>query len=132
MSTFSQVVLLTNSFAMKRPPNFIPAGTRKPVPIAAALESTFKSLHLKKKLSQYAAFPHWPEIVGEELAKVAYPERITRSKVLVVRVTDSVWAQELSFQIPAILERMRALNIGANIEQIRFVTGRPHEEIRRA
>ncbi len=98
---------------------------KAPKSVASVLERTLGAYRLDKKLEQYAAFPDWPEIVGQEIAAVAIPEKIIRGKTLVVRVQDAVWAQELSMMKKDILERIFEYGSGALIEDIRFATGSP-------
>ena len=102
------------------------AGPRSaPKSAADVLDSTFKHLHLKTKVEQYAAFPHWPEVVGPEISEVAVPEKILSGKILVVRVLDAAWAQELTLHKAQILEKVNSFGAGALIEDLRFVTGNP-------
>ncbi len=98
---------------------------KAPLPVSSVLERTLGAYRLDKKLEQYAAFPAWPEIVGEQIAAVAIPEKIVRGKTLLVRVEDAVWAQELSMMKKEILERIFQHGSGALIEDIRFATGSP-------
>ena len=95
----------------------------KPRAVSEVLEQTLGAYRLKAKLKEYSAFPNWREIVGEEIAAVAEPEKILRGKVLVVRVKDAAWAQELSMRKSEIIQRWDDFGSGALIEDIRFVTG---------
>lgn len=94
---------------------------------ADILSYLLKSRHLEQKLSQYEAFPHWEEIVGEKFAKVCKPEKIIRGKILVARVIDAVWAQELAMQKTAFIDKIYELGIGAYIEDIRFEVSNPKD-----
>lgn len=98
---------------------------RKPKSVADILESTFKHLHISKQLKKYESFQHWPEVVGDDLAKVAYPEKISGNKILVVRVLNSTWAQELTFKKNEILEKMNNLSNNVYLEDVRFLIGDP-------
>lgn len=80
---------------------------------------------LKKKAEEYAAFPFWKEIVGEEIASVAVPEKIIGGRVLKVRVIDAVWAQELSLMKTELLEKIHSSGKGALVDDIRFTIGNP-------
>ena len=97
----------------------------RPTDISQILESTLSRRHLDKKLEQYAAFPLWPEIVGEAVAKVSRPQKILAKRLLVIEVSDAVWAQELSLQKSDLLKKIRASDMGAGIDDLRFVTGSP-------
>ena len=98
---------------------------RIPAEASSLIERAIGSPVIKKKLQQYAAFPFWTEVVGEELARITKPERITRGKVMVVRVLDAAWVQELTMRKPEFLDKIHLLNVGAVIEDIHFVSGDP-------
>jgi hypothetical protein len=64
----------------------------------------------------------WDEVVGRQVADHARPSSIKRG-TLVVKVSDSVWLQELEFRAYEIKERInRALQKEA-IKKIRFKVG---------
>lgn len=98
---------------------------RLPQSAATVLDRTLRAYHLANKIEEYAAFPFWNEAVGPEIAAVTRPEKILKRRVLVVRVLDAVWSQELSLRRDELLARIRALQIGPELEDIRFVTGNP-------
>jgi predicted nucleic acid-binding Zn ribbon protein len=100
---------------------------RKPATASNVLSSTLKALRLDKKAEEYSAFPYWKEIVGEEMAAVAIPEKIIRGKILVIRVADAVYAHELSMQKNQLLDKLHCLKKGALFEDIRFVSGSPQQ-----
>jgi len=62
----------------------------------------------------------WYDAVGDRVARRTRPLRLER-KVLTVRAATAVWAQELSFLAPAIIERLTAL--GCDVESLRFCVG---------
>ena len=76
-----------------------------PSPVARVLQSALGKNGLDKKLARYRFVLHWDEIVGERIARLAQPECL-RDGALIVRVNDSAWAQELSFQKRVILARL--------------------------
>ena len=49
----------------------------------------------------------WPELVGAEVARHAWPARTARDGTLHVNTSSSVWAFELGQLAPRILERLR-------------------------
>jgi len=98
-----------------------------PASSESLLKMVTKKLHIDKKLEQYAFLPHWPEIVGKDIAAISKPERIIRGKVLIVRVIDPVWASELAMAKEQILDNLALVNAGAAIEDIRFVSGNPSD-----
>jgi predicted nucleic acid-binding Zn ribbon protein len=79
---------------------------RRPVAAQQVLGSVLKQYGIDKELARYHFVLRWPEIVGEEIARRTRPECL-RKGALVVRVCNSVWAQELSFYKPVILNRLR-------------------------
>ena len=50
----------------------------------------------------------WPEVVGDAVARHAWPLRIARDGTLHVATASSTWAHELGFLSDEILERLRA------------------------
>ncbi|MCC6932344.1 MAG: DUF721 domain-containing protein [Deltaproteobacteria bacterium] len=100
---------------------------RKPQSAADILTNTFKHLHIEKKLKQYENFHYWPEIVGQTIAGVTKPEKILNKKILVVRVIDSVWLQELSFKKNEYLTKLNKVSDNVYFEDIRFICGNPKQ-----
>ena len=98
---------------------------RAPIAIGDLLERTLGSPKLKGKAEEYAAFPLWPEIVGATIAETAKPLKIISGNVLVVQVIDASWAQELSMQKEDLLQKIHHRNVGAVIQDLKFVTGNP-------
>jgi hypothetical protein len=50
----------------------------------------------------------WPGVVGEEVARNAWPARVARDGTLHVHTSSSVWAFELGQLAPRILEQLTA------------------------
>lgn len=112
-----------------RHPQGTPLGSRSrrasPELVGELLARTLVAPALREKAEAYAAFPLWPEIAGPAVADVAKPVRIVGGNILMVQVIDSTWAQELSLQKEELLQKIRRRNVGAVIEDIKFVTGNP-------
>ena len=84
------------------------------------LTRTLAQYGIEEKLTRYRFVLHWDEIVGPEIAKRTRPECV-RGDSLVVRVSDSAWAQELSFQKHVILSRLsKFLERGHVVRDIKF------------
>ena len=98
---------------------------RGPEKIKGILSHTLGSYVLREKAKEYSAFPFWEEIVGKDIAAVAIPEKINRGKVLVIRVLDAVWAQELSLRKTEILDGFHRFGKGAIVEDVKFIIGNP-------
>lgn len=77
-----------------------------PEAVRGILSSVLRRSGLDRDLARYGFVLHWPEIVGEAIAARTKPECI-RNGALVIRVTDSTWAQELSLQKSVILGRLQ-------------------------
>jgi predicted nucleic acid-binding Zn ribbon protein len=75
---------------------------------------------LKQKLEKYQFVQFWPQIVGKSISAKAKPEAL-RNGILIVRVENSAWAQELSFQKTVIRNRLNAF-LGAenSVKDIHF------------
>ena len=50
----------------------------------------------------------WPEVVGDVVARQAWPLRLSRDRTLHVATSSATWANELGFLADEILERLRA------------------------
>jgi hypothetical protein len=62
----------------------------------------------------------WHDAVGDRIARRARPMRLENG-VLTVRAATAVWAQELTFLAPSIVQRLKAL--GIQVESLRFRVG---------
>jgi predicted nucleic acid-binding Zn ribbon protein len=98
---------------------------RKPKTAGEILSATLGAYHIKDKINEYQAFPHWREIVGDEIADISKPEKIIRGRILVVRVLDAAWAQELAMKKMQLIDQIYLSGKGSMIEDIQFVTGSP-------
>jgi hypothetical protein len=65
----------------------------------------------------------WPAVVGEEVARNAWPARVARDGTLHVHTSSSVWAFELGQLAPRILERLQAELADAAPKALRFAQG---------
>ena len=86
------------------------------------LRKTLGKMDLTVKLEGYRIWSLWNDIVGEQIAKRAQPERL-RNRILFVRVSNSVWMQELQTMKPMLLERIHKAVKKAGIDDIRFKLG---------
>lgn len=108
-----------------RKKNPIQFSKRNPSEVSKILEGTLGAYRIKDKVEQYSGFARWPEIVGADISRVAVPEKILRGRILVVRVLDAAWVQELTMMKSELIERLFQANFGAAIEDIKFLTGSP-------
>ena len=73
----------------------------------------------------------WPDVVGDAVARHAWPLRIARDGTLHVATSSSTWAHELGFLADEILERLGA-QLGADAPtKVRCAVG-PIPEVERA
>jgi hypothetical protein len=68
----------------------------------------------------------WDGVVGKSIAKHARPSSIKKG-VLMVKVTDSVWVQELEFKAETIRESLNRKLQREAVKKIRFRVGTPQE-----
>ena len=66
----------------------------------------------------------WPSLVGEQIAKNAWPARFARDGTLHVATSSSAWAFELSQLAPELLGRLQGALGGVAPEAIRFAPGK--------
>ena len=66
----------------------------------------------------------WPEAVGSEIARNAWPARLARDGTLHVATSSSTWAFELTHLEAEVRDRLRA-KLGESVpKQLRFAPGR--------
>jgi predicted nucleic acid-binding Zn ribbon protein len=90
-----------------------------PVPITAALRAFVTDLGIAPTLAMYDVITTWPEVVGEQIARVAVAERMENG-ILFVSVSSAPWRTELTMKRRAIIEKLNAHAGGAVVKDIRF------------
>ncbi len=93
--------------------------TNKPVEISRLLAAVFKNKKWHSKLELHRVFDFWDSTVGREIAAVAQPS-LFRGHVLWVRVTDSIWMQQLHLQKILLLDKINLQLHEEKITDIRF------------
>jgi len=86
------------------------------------LQKTLRKMDLNTRLEGYRIWLLWSDIVGEQIARNAQPERL-RNQILFVRVSSSTWMHQLQTMKPMLLERIHRVIKGAVIKDIRFSLG---------
>lgn len=84
-----------------------------------ALSILVKSLGIEKQVEQYKIFDVWNDVVGQQVAKVAQPERL-HNGTLIVSVNNAPWRTELTFRKKEILEKIHAQTKSQSIIDIKF------------
>ena len=90
-----------------------------PVSLARLLDDMISRKNWSKKIKQHTVFELWPEVVGKDIAQRTCPY-VIRGSILWIRVSDSVWMQQLHLQKPLILEKINRRLKGAVISDLRF------------
>lgn len=84
-----------------------------------ALTQLVQSLGIEKQVEQYKIFDVWNDVVGQQVAKVAQPERL-QNGVLFVNVNNAPWRNELTFRKREILEKIHEYTHSNSITDIKF------------
>ncbi len=101
---------------------FLTAKKRKaPAALGTLLDQILAGLGLSKNLSGWKVVIGWPDIVGERMAKISKALRF-EDDTLLVSVPDSVWRQQLSLEVEAILDKIHTLPGGKAVRKIHFVS----------
>ena len=100
---------------------------KRPLPLADILKSYTKAGKFEQRHRHLAIWRQWSEIVGPRMADRAFPLAV-RKGVLLVRVMDSVWLNELSLHKPVILENIQKAVGSKKISDVRFLWGEPPDE----
>ena len=95
-------------------------------PIKEVIDDIFKSSALHIDLDDIRIWEIWDDVVGKKIARHARPSWIKKG-VLMVKVTDSVWLQDLEFKTETIKEGLNSKLQREAIKKIRFRIGRPQE-----
>lgn len=91
----------------------------EPKPLSKSLSILLKSLGIENKIKQNEIIVRWPEIVGEKLSKVTTADKVENG-ILFVRVTNSVWRNELIYMKTEIINRISSRLNTDIINDIRF------------
>lgn len=87
--------------------------------LAAALDEVLDTFSLTK-VREYDAVTRWNEVVGEQIGRVTEAVRIDKG-VLVVRVTNGPWRNELTLMKSSILKKVNDAVGEGKVRDIRFV-----------
>ncbi len=87
--------------------------------LGSSIQQLVEDLGIQRKLAEYEAVVQWDSLVGEHIAKAASAVRITKG-VLLVKVRNSVWRNELSLRKQEIINTLNA-GLGQEVvKDIRF------------
>lgn len=105
--------------------NFAVSEKKPPLPSGNSPASPKKGREtvLQRRAKRYRFVLEWEKIVGPDAAANCAPARLVGEHVLLVRVSHPLWAQELSMQSGAIIERLRAVDPTSLVDSLRFEVG---------
>ena len=101
--------------------------SQKPSPLGEVLEKFFSRSGMKRRLADQRILDAWKRAVGRGIAEQTQPLRI-QNRVLQVRVSNSVWMQQLQFMKGMILQKVREETGVADLVDLRFFLGEVNEE----
>lgn len=90
--------------------------------IKEVIDNVFTTSAIPIDVDDIRIWKLWDGVVGKKIAKHARPSWIKKG-VLLVKVTDSVWLQELEFKAETIKERLNSKLQREAIKKIRFRVG---------
>ncbi|HEX7051523.1 MAG TPA: DUF721 domain-containing protein [Longimicrobiales bacterium] len=96
------------------------AGRDGPTPLGRALGDYLDRTGLGARIDEARVVPEWAERVGDAIARVTRPLRVSRG-TLFVAVRSSAWLMELKLMESEIRRRLNAGRERGRIERIRFV-----------
>lgn len=101
-----------------------PMSNEKPAfsSITEVINKWFESKNLGQKRRDFNAFHNWDQIVGKDIAKNTEPVKFYKD-VLVIKVSNSVWTQELQYLKPNLLEKIRSSFPDTKIKDLIFKVG---------
>ena len=95
------------------------AAKKQPLALDTALGELAASLGITRKLREYTVLTSWEKLVGEQIARVAKPQRVENG-ILIVAVESAPWRAELTLRRREILEKINASTGRKAITDIRF------------
>jgi hypothetical protein len=91
--------------------------------IGDVLDKSLKRFAPAMRLDEYGVWPVWNDVVGKSIAQNAQPEKI-RNGTLFVKVSSSVWMQQLQYMKEMIAEKLNGRLNADVVKNIFFVVGR--------
>ena len=95
------------------------SGKSQPKPVGAAIQDLARHLGLEKNLEDYQVITSWPDVVGEQIARVTQAQRMENG-VLFVSVSTAPWRAELSMKRMEIMQKINSLLGKSVVKEIRF------------
>jgi hypothetical protein len=98
------------------------ARTSAPAPVGDALQQFLARRGWAERLSGATASQRWDEVVGPDLADRCEPVRLAGG-TLVVRAESQVWATQLRYLLPQLVENTNTVLGGHQVREVRLVVG---------
>jgi hypothetical protein len=98
------------------------ARTSAPAPVGDALQQFLARRGWAERLSGATASQRWDEVVGPDLADRCEPVRLAGG-TLVVRAESQVWATQLRYLLPQLVENANTVLGGHQVREVRLVVG---------
>jgi hypothetical protein len=95
---------------------------KRPFPLGEILENFFGRSGLKARLTEQRVLDSWRKAVGKGIGEQTQPIRI-QNRILQVRVSNSVWMQQLQFMKGMILSKIKEETGMEDLEDLRFFIG---------
>ena len=95
------------------------APKKQPLELKSAIDNLVHDLGITRRLREYDVITLWEKVVGEQIARVASPQRI-ENHVLFVAVSSAPWRAELSMRRREIIERINGVVGHRVVREIRF------------
>ena len=96
--------------------------TKKPLILGDILRNYCNRAGLSRRMNEQKLLDVWEEAVGEGVAKRTEPIRI-KNRVLYLKVTNSVWMQQLQFMKELIIKKLHEKTGIDFLQDIRFFIG---------
>lgn len=95
---------------------------KRPIHIAEIVSRTTQRFGMEEKLALYRVWDKWEDVIGPQIATHAKPARLCRG-VLVIRVENPSWLQELHFLKARIMDKLKEVFKDKEIRGIRLELG---------
>lgn len=73
--------------------------------ISSSLKGLLRTLGIENRVREYQVIVRWPDLVGNEIAKVTEAEKVA-DQILFIKVKNPVWRNELFFLKTQILDKI--------------------------
>jgi hypothetical protein len=97
--------------------------------MVSSIKEVLDTLPVKGRVREYGLWKAWDELVGQQVSRRCQPERV-KDGILFLKVTSSVWMQQLQFMKSMIIEKVNGQMGEGAVRDIRFRIGRMDQERR--